>query len=326
MDAKLDLKDKKIFYLLTENSRLKPKEIASKVGLSKNAVMYRIKRLVSKGYIIKFHPIIDHQKINLYYYDLFLKISVKNEERILNYFSKHPSVVWSATLFGNWDIYANIVAKDIKDFTNILEEITIFLGRDLVNYEVKLPTKRIKLDRNVFDYERETGYKFKPPKQDSKIIALDELDKKILRYLNEKDALSPYNEVAKAVGASLETTRNRCLALLKNGVIVRYAPMIGYEKLGFLRYLVIINLHYLTPESKKDIFNYIIHNINIKLAFETLGKQEIYFLAPLSSPKELENLIKDFRNNFHENILSIEHMLITEELKLDFFPEALEKL
>lgn len=87
---------------------------------------------------------------------------------------------------------------------------------------------------------------FKPAEVDERIIKLDELDKKILRYLNTKDGLAPYNEVGKAVGASLETTRNRVLEMLKNGVIVRFAPEIGYEKLGLIRYLVIINFHFLT--------------------------------------------------------------------------------
>lgn len=328
MKLKIDLKDKKIFYLLTENSRLRPQKIALKVGLSKNAVIYRIRRLVKEGYIKKFLPITNFQKFGVYSYDLFIKIRVNAEEerKIKNYFKEHPNVIWATTLFGKWDLFAQIAAKDVNDFSKIFEEITIFLGHNLENYEVKHSIKRIKIDRRVFDYEKETNYKFKPSDTGENIVKLDGLDKKILWYLNTKDGLASYRKVGKAIGASSETTRNRMLSLLRNGVIVRYTPEIVYAKLGFETYLVIINFHYITKETIKEIYAYINHNKEIKIAFETVGKQEIYFYAVVNSPKDLEDMIKDMRNEFYETILSIDHMLITEELKLDFFPVALEKI
>lgn len=328
MEHKLDLKDKKIFYLLTENSRLRPQEIASRVGLSKNAVTYRIKRLVKAGYIERFMPITNFQKFGVYSYDLFIKIRANSEEenKIKKYFENHPNVIWATTLFGKWDLFVQIAAKDVNDFGKVFEEITIFLGHDLENYEVKHPIRRIKIDRKIFDFEKETKYKFKPADTGEEVVELDELDKKILRNLNTKNGLASYREVGKAIGVSLETTRNRMLSLLKNGVIVRYAPEINYGKLGLGTYLVVINFHYLTKESIKEIYSYINHRKEIRIAFETLGKQEIYFYATVGSLKDLENLIKNIRNEFYETILAIDYMLITEELKLDFFPAALESL
>ena len=44
MVIKLDVKDKKILTLLDENSRLSNSQIAKKVGLSKPAVEYRLRR------------------------------------------------------------------------------------------------------------------------------------------------------------------------------------------------------------------------------------------------------------------------------------------
>ena len=45
MAVKLDLKDKKILTLFDENARLSNSQIAKRVGLSKPAVEYRLKRL-----------------------------------------------------------------------------------------------------------------------------------------------------------------------------------------------------------------------------------------------------------------------------------------
>ncbi len=324
MKYKIDLKNKKIFYLLTENSRLKTKDMAKRVGLSKNAVRYRIGKLLENGYIKKFLPITDFQRFGIHSYDLFLKTR-GGEERIASYLSRHPNIIWSGKLFGKWDFFAQIAAKNERDFANILEEMTIFIGNSLEGYEVKSPVKRIKIDRTVYDCEKETGYKFKPKKTGSEIIKLDGLDKKILRYLNDNNGLAQYNEVAKATGSSLETARNRMLDLLKNGVIIKYAPYVDYAKLGIEMYLVFASFRYLTKESKNKVFAFIKHSDLVKIASEVFGRQEIYFLTMVKNPAELSTFIKDLESKFPD-ILSIEHMLITEELKLDFFPESLMNL
>ena len=133
-------------------------------------------------------------------------------------------------------------------------------------------------------------------------------------------------DIARHVNASLETTRNRMNALKKNGVIVKYTPMIGYDKLGMIMYLLVINFHYLDKESSRKILSHLSGKNEIKIIFETVGKQEIYCYVTLKGTKEMERLVKELRYKFYDVILSADVMQITEEFKLDFFPKALENL
>ena len=55
----IDLKDRKILYELDVDSRQSNAEIARKVGLSKQVVGFRIKRLVKEGLISWFYSIFD---------------------------------------------------------------------------------------------------------------------------------------------------------------------------------------------------------------------------------------------------------------------------
>lgn len=284
---------------------------------------------MKRGYIKKFLPITNYQRVGVYTYDIFLKLQMtaEQEKKFADYFTDHPNILWGCTLFGTWDMFAQIVVKGVEEFSRVLDEIIIFFGEALETYEVRFPVKRLKIDRTVFNYEKETGYKFRPHKHDTaEIVRLDSLDKKILRYLNSKNGLASYNEVARAANASLETTRNHMRALLKNGVIVKYAPVVGYEKFGMEMYLVIIDFRYLTPDIKDSVKKYILNQRATKIVFEMIGRQGIYFMAAVSSSRELDSLLKSIRSSFHNYVIDVDHMLITGEPKLDFFPKALEDL
>lgn len=327
MAEKLDLKDKKLLYLLLENARLPTGQIAKKIGLSKNAVLYRINRLVERGIIWKFFAIVDLHKVGIYSYDLFIKLKAteKQEKEIKEYFSKHPSVVWATSLFGKWDLFVQILAKNPKDFEIILDGIVVHLGDALDSYDAKLMVERLKIDHQLFP-EVKIDYKFKPKEPDySKLFELDALDKKILNYLNEVDGLAPYHTIGRAVGASLETTRNRIARLVKEGVIVRFFPFVVHPKIGLTRDLVVINFRHLTKEIEKEIIKQIKEIPEVHLAFKTVGKPEMYFWIVTQQSADVEKIVKELKNKFYEFIVEIEPLLTTEELTLNFFPKALEK-
>lgn len=60
---KLDLKDKKILYSLDLNARQTDNQIAKEVGLSREAVRYRINKLVKESYIHYFITILNTMKL-----------------------------------------------------------------------------------------------------------------------------------------------------------------------------------------------------------------------------------------------------------------------
>jgi len=59
----VDLKDRKILYELDYDSRQSFSQIGKKVGLHKNIILYRVKRLMEKGIIRYFYTVIDSFKL-----------------------------------------------------------------------------------------------------------------------------------------------------------------------------------------------------------------------------------------------------------------------
>ena len=62
---KIDIKDRKILYQLDLDSRQSFRSIGRKVGLSKDVVISRVKKLQDKGIIIKFYTRFDNSKLGL---------------------------------------------------------------------------------------------------------------------------------------------------------------------------------------------------------------------------------------------------------------------
>ena len=124
---KIDLKDKKILFLLLENSKLPTSQIAKLVKLSKNSVLYRINRLRERGIIWKFFAAVNYEKLGLYTYDVFIKLKAteEREKQIKEHIRNHTNVIWAGSLFGTWDIFVQFLAKDVREFENILDKFLL---------------------------------------------------------------------------------------------------------------------------------------------------------------------------------------------------------
>ena len=93
----VDLKDRRILYELDKNSRESFTQIGKKVGLHKNVVNYRIKRMQDKGIITNFYTVIDTFKLgynSLRFYIVYQNITPTIREEIINHFVENKFTWW----------------------------------------------------------------------------------------------------------------------------------------------------------------------------------------------------------------------------------------
>ena len=117
MPYTLDAKDRKIYYLLSENARMSAREIGRRVGLSKTAVLNRINQMITSGYIQKILAIISFEALKYSGSDIFFKIhhSQENKKKVIKILENHPNIIWSGELSGKWDFFVQIVAGNEKE-------------------------------------------------------------------------------------------------------------------------------------------------------------------------------------------------------------------
>ena len=115
----LDVKDKKILHHLDINSRQSFRSIGRKIGLSKDTVASRVKRLQEDGIIKRFIPVINQSLIGYKLFRLYVVFQYTTSEireEIINYLVNTKIVTIVVKTEGNFDLAVFVAVKKISEF------------------------------------------------------------------------------------------------------------------------------------------------------------------------------------------------------------------
>ena len=123
---KVDKKDIELLKLLGQNSRQSSYDLGKKLGLSPDAVVYRIRRLTNANIIRQFTTVINLSKLNYSWYTYainFKKFDEKDDAKFTEFVRKHPHIIRAVKIFGEWDVLLYIVADSPSNYHNTVKEI-----------------------------------------------------------------------------------------------------------------------------------------------------------------------------------------------------------
>lgn len=319
--VKLDKKDWKILYELDTNSRQPYNEIAKKVSLSKDSVVYRIKNLQKEGVINQFHTITDVGKLGFISFRLYLKLqncTPEKEKEIIDYFKNQKIVTWLVSIDGEYDIGMWILAKTVREMNGLWKEflekyinfidkrwLTIFTK---VSYfpRVYLLDKKQNFDEYVFITE--------PVEPD-----IDEKDIGILKLMAPDSRISIL-DISKKLSLAPKTISLRIKELKKKKVIIGYRTLFDLEKLGYQYFKLHFNLHNSTSEKEKKFRTYVKQHPNVVYDNEVLGGDDFEIEVQVKTAGELRKIIDDIKKQFSGVIKNYKHMQFYKEHKFLFFP------
>ena len=122
----IDKKDKKILLELLRDGRKSFVDLARSCKMTRQSIFSRVKSLRRKGIIKNFTVNLDQQKLGL---DLraYILISAdplgKFREKAIKYLSEFPQISQIHILFGRFDFLIEVLVKDVRDLSNLLEKI-----------------------------------------------------------------------------------------------------------------------------------------------------------------------------------------------------------
>ena len=117
--SSIDLKDRKILYHLDLNCRQSNSQIGKKVGLKRDVVAYRIKKLQDEGLIKNFWAEINTFKLGYNVYRIYIKfqdVSLDERKQIIDYFSDYKYAWAVMSVKGPIDLDVMIWVKDSQEF------------------------------------------------------------------------------------------------------------------------------------------------------------------------------------------------------------------
>ena len=319
MVIKLDLKDKKILTLLDEDARLSNSQIAKKVGLSKPAVEYRLRRVEKNKVIFKFYTVIDFTKLRYSQYKIYFKFqntTLEDEQKIIDYWNKDKNSVWVAQIRGRWDLAVSILARSNFEFGKILSRFMNQFSKFILEKDVLLTEYSPIYAREYLTETKPAEFVYGVP---SKNYELDEMDKKILKELS-KNARINIVDLAEKTNLTRDVINYRLKKLTKEKIIVQYRCYLNLQNLNINHYKIIFRTKNFDEQSEKGIKSYVTQHKKATQFLKLIGSWDLEIEFETENEDELYKILTDIRKIFSNVIRDFDILRITETYKYDYFP------
>lgn len=321
--VKIDLKDRKILYQLDLNCRQSNTQIGKKVGLKKDVVAYRIKRMQEEGIIKNFWTAIDTFKLG---YDVFrvyvsfqyVSQNIKNEiiQHFVNYkntwtIKSHKgeinlaTVIWTKNNYEFYRFWDETLNKYEDYFSKAI--VSVYIQAICYKKSYLLGDDYNKSDREM--YRSTCG---------AEGINIDEIDYKLLNEI-AINARIPLIELAEKLGCSSQTVNYRLKNLIKSGIIQAFRVNVDYSKIGLQHFKVDI---YLKDHNRRiAIWNYLkekpyFDTLNVSVGWSDLEPELI-----VKDVNELDDVIRELDSKFPNSIKKINFWITEKNYKERWLPE-----
>ena len=321
---KLDLKDRKILYQLDLNCRQSNNQIGKKVGLSKEVVNYRIKRMQELGVIKFFWTAINSLKLGYYAFRIyinFLDVNPEIQDEIINYFKKYQNVWTLQSAKGPIDLGAVIWADDIYKFNQFWNKTLDTYGNYFEKYSVSILTqvnclKRSYLLKDGYDRTDREFYTISCVGEPAKI---DKLDYQLLNEIADNARISLL-KLAEKLNSSSQTINYRIKSLIKKDVILAFRVDIDLSMLNLQNCMIDIYLKDHTKGSK--IEDYLKGNPYVGYIMDmTIGWCDLNFELLVKDFNSLTKIIDEIDKRFPGAIRKTNFWMAREIHKERWLPE-----
>lgn len=323
MVLRLDKIDRKIILELDTNARATFSEIGKKLGIGKNNVQYRVKVLLQQGVIKKFVTQFSLGKLALFLGKIYMQLSgfnEKTEQELYSYLINDKRISWVAKCEGRWDLMIGAYVESISQLNDIKTGFFQKYEKYITSYDVIFLVEGYTSQRTyLLDTRNQPKTKIIERFIGDKKAELDNKDKQILRLI-ANNARFNYLEIAKQVNLNIKTVIRRIKELEKKGVIQGYVTFLDTKKIGYNFFKLCVYLQ--NYQSRFNAFlKHCMWQPNIIHVIESLGPWEIELEIETESLQDFYELSHEIRNKFPEIIKKTESVIITDEIKLDFFPQ-----
>ena len=328
-ESSLSWKERKILKELDTNARQSASAIGSKLKMSKQVVNYHIENMIKKGFIKEFITYLDTNKLGYTFYNIVIKLKYTTKEdkkKIINKLKGISNVVWISSFGGEWQMIASILARDVGEFSIVLDQVLHSLKGKLLDYNffIVISASQLgykKIHSDVKERHNYSSYHAKISHGDTANLSNNDL--KVLKLLANNARMSIV-DIAKKSKLTIEKARYSLKKLEKEKVIQGYKPLVNVSKLGYLWHIMFLRLKSSSEEQREKMINFLQSIHEVCYVVRTVGNCNLMIDFHTKTMEELEKSKDIISNKFSSMIADERTVQLIEEHKCTYFPRSLE--
>lgn len=318
----MDKHDCKILQELLINSREPLSKISKKVRLSRENIHYRLQKLLEQKTIREFITEINYEQIGFSHHTIFLKykkITQEKEKEFISFLQQQESISWIGILTGKWSLTFDMYTKDTETLNQSINKILNQYKNEVGEY--------LLLNKINSEYYFNKIIDEKPSLSNirsSKKKNLDNIDKKLLKKINENTRIS-YVELSKELQLTPNGTKQRYNRLKKEGVILKHSISINHKDFGYEWQGIQIKLTNHNPETEIKIKQFCRNSKEIIFYYQYVksGTYDFDIGVIVKNSSELRAFINKIRTTFYEDIEIYDTFLVLEEASSHKLPKII---
>ena len=320
---KFDLKDRKILYELDLNCRQSNTQIGKKVGLKRDVVAYRIKKLQDEGVIKNFFTVIDTFKLGYSVFRIYINyqyVTSEIKEEIIKYFVNNKNSWVVATIKAEVDLDVVVWVKDIFEFYQFWEKTLDKYEDYFAKYAISIYIQSMVYKKSYLipDIQEKSNREMCKMICGGKSVEIDNIDHKLLNEL-AVNARAPLIDLAEMLKCSSQSVNYRIKNLVKSGIITSFRVNIDLSKLGLQRFKVDIYLK--DHKLKKPILDYLSDKPFLEFMNLALGWADLEPELVVKNFDELLKILEEINSKF-SGVIKKQSFFIAEKVhKIRCMPE-----
>ncbi len=316
----LDSTDMKILFELDRNCRQSQKQIARRIGATRNIVIHRIGKLEELGIIRGYYTLIDFSKIGYSMVRIYLRLqhtTDSTESKIIDYLVKEKSTMTVYKTSASWDIAFVYLVRSLAEFDSLWINFLKKFKQFVKEKSVTLFYGYVHYQKNYLapERQREHGEKITGG---STALNISDSDLKLLQLIAANGKIS-LMDLSKNLGMTATAVKYKLASLEKKGVILAYRTIINLNKLGYEYYKIDLDLA--DVSAREHIRKFLRFHPNVIYEDITFGGADLEFDIEVKSAEEFENFMEELRKKFPSAVKFFTFYKAREILKYVYMPQ-----
>lgn len=296
----------RVLHAIDLNARQSLASLSRALGPSREVLDRTIRDLEASGVVRGYITVLDIGRLGFMGIAVYARAETTDESRLsalLRFVGAEQDFYWSASLSGRFDLLLAIQARSLTHFADVLSNLQRKFPF-LVDVQFAIRTRATQFQRQYL-HKRSTHRSHGGFAADGESYNLSASEQRVLRVLIA-DPRASVVEIAERSKFSRVTVTAVMKRLEQIGVIQSYSALIKCQLLGYESYFVLVALRRFDQGVRSEIRRFAGREAGIIFCIETIGVWQTELHCEVRSLSELQQLLRRFRTEFAENVVSLE--------------------